>query len=313
VARGGVKQSTAGAPVEGPWALPEGWRWERIETIAPVNPRRVRDGLADETEVAFVPMASVQAGTGGIDVTTRRAVGSVRKGFTRFGPGDVLFAKITPCMENGKIAIVPDVPAGTGFGSTEFHVLSPRDVTSKYLYYWVSQRGFRETAEFNMTGTAGQKRVPTDFMRDALIPVPPPEVQAAIVARIDELFAEVEDGETALARARDDLATWRKALLKAAVTGELTADWRAANPPSQTGADLLALILAKRRASWEAKPTNKGRGYKEPRPLAINDGRELPEGWTWASVDQIGEVVTGNTPPASDLAAYDGDVPFFTA
>jgi len=282
VARGGVKQSTAGAPVEGPWALPEGWHWERIETVAPVNPRRVRDGLADETEVAFVPMASVQAGTGGIDVTTRRAVGLVRKGFTRFGPGDVLFAKITPCMENGKIAIVPDVPAGTGFGSTEFHVLSPKDVTSKYLYYWVSQRGFRETAEFNMTGTAGQKRVPTDFMRDALIPVPPLEVQAAIVVRIDELFAEVDDGEAALALARDDLATWRKALLKAAVTGELTADWRAANPPAEAGADLSARILAD-RASVAVTRLGKRRD-KAPEDVTPSQQRLMwaaPEGWTW--------------------------------
>ncbi len=67
-------------------------------------------------------------------------------------------------------------------------------------------------------------------------------VQRSIVARIDELFTDLDDGEAALARARTDLGTWRKALLKAAVTGELTADWRTANPPTETGADLLARI-----------------------------------------------------------------------
>ena len=211
-------------PVEGPWALPDGWRWERIDAVAPVNPRRGPDKLADDAEVAFVPMAAVEAETGKIDVSARRSASSVRKGFTRFASGDVIFAKITPCMENGKVAVIPELQHGIGFGSTEFHVLAPLEVSAPYLYYWVSQRGFRETAEFNMTGTAGQKRVPTDFMRNSLIPVPPKPVQDAIVARIDELFSEIDDGEAALVRARDDLATWRKALLKAAVTGELTAD-----------------------------------------------------------------------------------------
>ncbi|OQW76550.1 MAG: hypothetical protein BVN32_09020 [Proteobacteria bacterium ST_bin14] len=232
-------------------------------------------------------MAAVQAETGVIDVSARRPVSSVRQGFTRFGTGDVIFAKITPCMENGKIAVIPAIPAGSGFGSTEFHVMSPRDVTSRYLYHWVSQRGFRETAEFNMTGTAGQKRVPTDFMRNALIPVPSVDVQNTVVARIDELFAEIDDGEAALARARDDLATWRKALLKAAVTGELTADWRAANPANETGAAFLARILGDRRARWDADARNNGKRYKEPLAPTMDGLPAIPEGWTWASFDQL--------------------------
>lgn len=265
-----------------------------METVAPVNPRRGRDNLTDDIEVTFVPMAAVEAETGRIDVSARKPIGSARKGFTRFGSNDVIFAKITPCMENGKIAVIPDLPHGVGFGSTEFHVLAPRDISSRYLYHWLSQGGFRETAEFNMTGTAGQKRVPTDFMRDALVPVPPRPVQDVIVARIDELFAEIDDGEAALARARHDLATWRKALLKAAVTGELTADWRAANPPAETGADLLARILADRRARWETQLKGKGKEYAAA-PSAPADLRELPEGWTWATLGQLTTVVTSGS------------------
>lgn len=302
-----AKRVTATGPVDGPWALPDGWRWERIDSVAPVNPRRASDNLADDVEVAFVPMAAVTAETGGIDVSTRRPIASVRKGFTRFGSGDVIFAKITPCMENGKAAVVPTLPHGVGFGSTEFHVLSPRDVSARFLYHWISQRGFRETAEFNMTGTAGQKRVPTDFMRDALIPVPPPEVQAAIVARIDELFAEVDDGEAALGRARADLATWRKALLKAAVTGELTADWRAANPSVETGADLLARILADRRARWEAEAKNKGKQYAPP--VAANSASlpTLPSSWTWGTIDQLSTRVTKGSSPGWQGFEYQHD------
>ena len=234
-----------------------------------------------------MPMAAVEAETGGIDVSARRPIGSVRKGFTRFGSGDVIFAKITPCMENGKIAVIPDLPHGAGFGSTEFHVLAPRDVSSRYLYHWISQRGFRETAEFNMTGTAGQKRVPTDFVRDALMPVPPRPIQDALAARIDDLFTAIDDGEAALARARDDLATWRKALLKAAVTGELTADRRAAKPPTESGADLLEDILADRRARWNAEPKNRGKRYPQPAAPDVSALRSLPAGWCWATMDQL--------------------------
>jgi len=217
--------------------------------------------------------------------------------------GSVLISSRAPV---GYCAVTSN-PMATNQG---FRSLVPADDVDPFFirYYVLFSRNYLED---HASGTTF-KELSGSALGDLVFPVPPIDVQRRIVARIDELFAEVDDGEAALARARDDLATWRKALLKAAVTGELTADWRAANPPSQTGPDLLALILAKRRASWAAKPINKGRAYKEPRPLAIDEGRKLPEGWTWASVDQIGEVVTGNTPPASDLAAYDGDVPFFT-
>ena len=97
-------------------------------------------------------------------------------------------------------------------------------------------------------------------------------MQRAIVARIDELFTELDDGEAALARARADLGTWRKALLKAAVTGELTADWRAANPPTETGADLLARILAERRALRR----NGRKVYIEPTLAEDNNGQIHP-------------------------------------
>ena len=203
-------------------------------------------------------MAAVEALTGGIDVTAKRTVGQVRQGFTRFTSGDLLFAKITPCMENGKIAVVPKIQHDIGFGSTEFHVLAPTGVRPRYLYYWVSQRSFRDTAEFNMTGTAGQKRVPPDFLRDSLLPVPTLDVQDEVVARITELFAEVDDGEAALARARSDLETWRKSLLKAAVTGELTGRLARRQPTHRNRRRLLARILDERRALWQAEPRNKG-------------------------------------------------------
>ena len=119
------------------------------------------------------------------------------------------------------------------------------------------------------------------------IPMPPLELQREIVERIDALFDEVEDGEAALARARADLGTWRKALLRAAVTGALTADWRAANPPNETGTDLLARILTERRTRWHAEPRNKGKRYVEPAGPDADGLPKLPDGWAWAAFEQL--------------------------
>lgn len=130
------------------------------------------------------------------------------------------------------------------------------------------------------------------------------------MARIDALFAEIEAGELALAAARDNLETYRKALLKAAVTGDLTADWRAANPPAETGDQLLARILAERRARWAANPKNKGKKYIEPTPPDTRDLPALPEGWTWASLGQVTFISGGVTVDKKRAPATPISVPY---
>jgi type I restriction enzyme S subunit len=121
------------------------------------------------------------------------------------------------------------------------------------------------------------------------IPLAPIAEQRRIVARIDELLAEIAEGEAALARARQGLETWRRSLLKAAVTGELTRDWREANKPTETGADLLARIRAE-RAKLVLKPT-RARAEGSER-LDISSLPELPNGWAWA---RMRDVTVGGT------------------
>ena len=288
--------------VHGPWELPQNWSWERIDDVAPVNPKRRVESLGDEELVSFVPMAAVSEESGKIDVSQHRPARDVRKGYTRFQTGDVLFAKITPCMENGKIAVVPDLQSPFGAGSTEFHVLVPEAVEARFLFYWLSRQSFRHEAEFNMTGTAGQKRVPPDYLRNALIPLPDIETQRRIVTRIDELFSELDDGEEELARVRVDLEAYRKALLKAAVTGELTADWRAANMVSETGPDLLSRILKEKRERWSACGNTRSKRYIEPIGARDDHGVNLPAGWATASTDQLAlHAVYGTSCKCSEL------------
>lgn len=159
------------------------WPRETLSKACTINPRLPKThGLADDDVVTFVPMAAVDEVGGRIANPQVRPFSVVRKGFTHFQDGDVLFAKITPCMENGKAAIAGELLGGHGFGSTEFHVLRPHPhVLPEWIFYFVRRQSFRAEAKRNFTGTAGQQRVPTTFMSSTLLPVPPLEEQRHIV------------------------------------------------------------------------------------------------------------------------------------
>lgn len=262
---------------EGPWALPEGWCWSLLSDVAFVNPATSFDHLAASDSVTFVPMAAVAEETGTIDLSVERPMKEVAKGYVRFAEGDVIFAKITPCMENGKIAPVPTLRQGVAAGSTEFHVLRPLAVEQRYLWYWLVGRTFRGRAQRNMSGSAGQLRVPVTYLRESEVPVPPLAEQRRIVARIDALFEEIAEGERALEAARKGLETYRRALLKAAVTGELTADWRETTDVDVSGRDIVRLIehdlrLATRRATPSGEPAGLPR---------------IPDTWAWSTLGTL--------------------------
>ena len=131
-----------------------------------LNPSAPTAHLSEDDLVSFVPMESVADGaTGEVDLR-QRPLGEVRKGYTPFSNGDVLWAKITPCMENGKSCIVAGLENGVGFGSTEFHVLRPRsaNVSADYIFAFLAQTQLRRQARHAFTGSAGQQRVPQDFL-----------------------------------------------------------------------------------------------------------------------------------------------------
>lgn len=168
--------------------------------VCAVNPRTRRSGYSNDTLVSFVPMAAVDERLGAITMHEDRSVADVSKGYTSFEDGDVLFAKITPCMENGKAALTRNLTNGMGSGSTEFYVLRPgKHVLGEYVYHFVRQSRFREEAKRSFTGTAGQQRVPKSFMENALIVLPPLDEQRRIVgilnraAKIERLRAKAQE------------------------------------------------------------------------------------------------------------------------
>lgn len=162
----------------------------KLGDICEINPRRT-NGVNSNVLCSFIPMEYVDEYLGAVTRTSLRQVSEVEKGYTSFQNGDVLFAKITPCMENGKCAIAKNLANGIGFGSTEFHVIRAREkVIPEWVYYYLRQGVVRKEAERNMTGSAGQKRVPIRFLEEAQIPLPPLDEQkriAAILSKADRL------------------------------------------------------------------------------------------------------------------------------
>ena len=163
----------------------------KLGSCCEINPKKTKDNrLVDNIEISFVPMTAVSE-KGEIDSSDVRRYEDVKKGFTYFTEGDVLFAKITPCMENGKGAVAKGLKNRIGFGSTEFHVLRPIDGISNpyWVYAITSFKSFRKEAESNMTGSAGQRRTPVSFLENYEVSLPPIELQnqfADFVARTNK-------------------------------------------------------------------------------------------------------------------------------
>lgn len=165
--------------------VPEDWKLKSLSEICDINPRKseIKD-LPDEEKVTFLSMDSVND-DGKITKMEIKSLNEVYKGYTYFKKNDVLFAKITPCMENGKGAIA-DIDTEIGFGSTEFHILrSNEDIIPEWIHCFLSLKSIRKIAEAKMTGSAGQKRVPNKFFDYIKIPLPPIEIQQKIVHILD--------------------------------------------------------------------------------------------------------------------------------
>ena len=191
--------------IDGPYKLPEGWRWVRLGEACQINPRRPRLDVNPTTEVTFVPMSAVDAELGIIYTPEIKPFSAVKTGYTYFEENDVLFAKITPCMENGKSAVARGLLNNIGFGSTEFHVLRPIDsVLSEWIWLYVRKKDFLESARAAFRGGVGQQRVPAEFLQEACIPLPPLHEQQRIVAKVEMIMEQIREARRLRQKAVED-------------------------------------------------------------------------------------------------------------
>jgi type I restriction enzyme S subunit len=203
--------------------ITNGWEIQPLSEVCEINPsRKKRTNYPDDMQVSFVPMSAVDDVTGSIVWPEVRSFSEVKSGYTWFLEGDVIFARITPCMQNGKSAIAKGLVNGVGFGSTEFHVLRPgQKVTAEWIHCIVRQPSFRCEAMASFKGSAGQQRVSQTFLEAYEVPIPTLGEQRRIVAYLDSLQAQVDELTALQGATQAELDALLPSVLDRAFRGEL--------------------------------------------------------------------------------------------
>ena len=274
--------------------MPAGWAEVSLREVA--SPRVDRVDPSGLVGTRYLGLEHVEAHvsrvTGCVPAT------SMKSSCLRFSSGDVLYGRLRPYLN--KVAR----PAEGGVCSPEFIVFSESElVANDFLRYRLNASDVVGFA--SQLNTGDRPRIDFDQLADFRFRLPPLAEQGRIGAKVDELFSDLDAGVAALHRAQANLKRYRASVLKAAVEGRLTAEWRQANPPTETGAELLDRLLRERRERWEAaqlakfeangKAPPKGWREKYVEPTAPDTSKlpALPEGWCWASAEIAGDILLG--------------------
>jgi type I restriction enzyme S subunit len=198
--------------------VPDHWEVKRLRHVASLNPSPNWQALASQSsEYPFLPMEAIGE-IGELDSSRRKPLDECRSGYTYFAEGDVAYAKVTPCFENGKGAVIRGLEGGHGFGTTELTVLRPTKINADFLYALTFAECFRQPGASEMLGSGGLKRVPDDFARDYRAGTPPPSEQTAIAAALDRETTRIDALISRKTRFIELLQEKRQALITHAVT-----------------------------------------------------------------------------------------------
>lgn len=219
----------------------ESWEQCSLSDVCTVNPKKAdTKDLPDELEVSFFPMPALSEIYGEITDPQTRLLKEVRSGFTNFSEGDVVFAKITPCMENGKSAVVGKLVNDIGYGTTEFFVLRCSDrLYNRFLYHLVRDKLFRDKAKAVMAGAVGQQRVPKRYLETYKLNLPKFNEQREIVRILDGSFAKEQQTKEAAEAVLDQIDLMKKSILARAFRGELGTN----DPSEESAVELLNDII----------------------------------------------------------------------
>lgn len=254
------KQSVLKSAFEGKLYKTTEWEETTISKVAEVNPKTELPDINDNEDVSFLPMPAVKAEIN-YYVEEKAKFGKVKKGYTRFQDNDVLFAKITPCMENGKSCVVKDLKYGVGFGSTEFHVIRCSEkLLPEFIFYFIVQENYRKTAKGFMSGAVGQQRVPKDYLQNTEFNLPKIEEQQKIVEEIEKRFEVADILEKSVIEGLEKSKQLKQSILKKAFEGKLIPQ----DPNDEPASILLERIKAEKaiivsKAKQSIKKTRGGK------------------------------------------------------
>lgn len=250
-----------------PYILPENWCWVKLNKLYNVNPKNILED--DSVDAAFIPMANIEPNFIGKYKFEVDSWNKVRKGHTQFADGDVTFAKISPCFENGKAFIAENLPNGIGAGTTELIVLRNRKIVPKYTFYLISTEKFVNGGRRTYSGVVGQQRISIDYVNQFPIPLPPLPEQKRIVHRIESLFAKLDEAKEKIQQVLDGAEMRKAAILHKAFTGELTKTWRKENGISEDSWESVKLkeLGEFNRGKSKHRPRNDPRLFNGPYPF----------------------------------------------
>ena len=253
--------------------IPTSWGLKRLKFFANFNPETELPEYSDTDIVSFIPMDHLKAG---FHNTAAIEFQKVKNGYVTFQDNDILMAKVTPCLENGNLAIAKDLIDGFGFGSTEINVIRCNDINRQYLFYLLQCPGFIEKATYNMFGVAGLKRLEPRFIPDALFPIPTIEEQQIIVTFLNSKCAEID----ALIAAKEKTNALLKAHRQSIIYEAVTKGFDPAARMKDSGVEWIGGV---------------------------------PEGWKIIALKRLGTLATGSTPPKDNPDYWDGDIPWVSS
>lgn len=217
-------ESYVDSGVESIGYMPTGWTLKRLKHVCVLNPSKSEAKLSEDTEVTFLPMENILS-VGKIDTSLVKEYSEVAVGYTYFRDGDIIVAKVTPCFENGNIALAQDLTNGIAFGTTELHVIRPTPKCDRrYIFYLVQSNRFRLEGIASMYGVAGLKRIPADFMANFKFALPSVSEQIQIADFLDQKTNEIDSVVADKQKLISVLDEQRKTLITDAVTKGLNSD-----------------------------------------------------------------------------------------
>lgn len=203
---------------QNPYEIPSSWEWITLSQCGMINPRNY---VSDEKEISFVPMTYISEKYGQNVETETRKWEEVKKSFTHFAENDVVLAKITPCFQNRKSAVMRGLKNGFGAGTTELHVFRPLTelICPEYVLIYLKSPDFIYGGIPRMTGSAGQKRVPKYYFCENPFPLPPLNEQKRIVEKIEQLMGLCDELELKLRKEREDSGKLMETVVKGLLEG----------------------------------------------------------------------------------------------
>ena len=195
--------------------IPEGWEITRLKYLADFEPTCDTSYLTDESKITYTPMECVK--NGGFE--NRSALyGSLSHTLTPFQNGDIAMAKVTPCFENGNIAIMDNLFSGFGLGSSELFIFRPKSIFTRYFFYWLQNKTFVARACSTMTGTGGLKRISPSFIRNCPVHCPSTDEQTKISDYLDAKCSEIDDLLTSVHSSIEEYKKLKQSVITQAVT-----------------------------------------------------------------------------------------------